>query len=73
MSYHSANLMLLTVHLLTGVFLLCIIDICTCYLYCVFFIRVCCVISIKYDDDDDDDDECSCDFVVGVNGPQGRF
>ena len=33
-----------------------VIDICTCYLYNVFFIHVCCVISIKYGDGDDHDD-----------------
>ena len=49
-SYHSANLMFLSVNLLTGVCYF-VTDIWICYLY-VFYMDVCCVISIKYDDDD---------------------
>ena len=40
----------------------------------VFFIHVCCVISIKYDDDDDDDDnDDDDDDDIGVPGPDLPF
>jgi len=54
MFYHSAKLTFSSVHLLTGVF-----ELCNWHLYLLlvymFFIHVCCVISIKHDDDDDDE------------------
>jgi len=45
-----------SVHLLTGVFLLCNWHLYLLLVY-VFLIHVCCVISIQYNDDDDDDDD----------------
>ena len=55
MSNHSTNLLFLSVHLLTGAFLLCNWHLYLLFVYYVFCIHVCRVISIKYDDDDDDD------------------
>ena len=67
-SYHTANLMFLSIHLLTGVFLLCNWHLYLLFVY-VFFIHVCCVISIKYDDDNDDDSWHTHTHTHLFNGP----